>query len=195
MKVNGTGNCFITLKDHKANFQNTPTVRLIENEIGRIAKSILDEVNSKLKISLEVNQWKDKTEVIHWFKKIPNKSRHKFLVFDVENFYPSITKELLMKALNFAEKRVGVSKEDKDFIYQARKYLLFNKGEAWMKKEGETIDVTMGAYDGAKVCELVGTFILHQVGSKYKRKDIGLYRDDSLAVFNNVSGPKMEKIK
>ena len=108
MEVNGTGNCFITLKDHKENFLNRPTVRLInpaKNEIGRIAKSRLDEVNSKLKISLEVNQWKDKIEVIHWFKKIPNKSRHKFLVFDVENFYPSITKELSMKALNFAEKK------------------------------------------------------------------------------------------
>ena len=29
MQVNGTGNCFITLKDHKENFANKPTVRLI----------------------------------------------------------------------------------------------------------------------------------------------------------------------
>ena len=37
MEINGTGNCFITLKDHKENFANRPTVRLInpaKNEIG-----------------------------------------------------------------------------------------------------------------------------------------------------------------
>ena len=36
--VNGTNNCFITLKDHKDNFENNPKTRLInpaKNEIGR----------------------------------------------------------------------------------------------------------------------------------------------------------------
>ena len=43
MDKNGTNNCFITLKDHKENFQNNPTTRLInpaKNEIGRISKVI-----------------------------------------------------------------------------------------------------------------------------------------------------------
>ena len=111
MEVNGTGNCFVTLKDHKENFENKPTVRLIDpakNEIGRISKDVLDEINSRLKMSLGVNQWKDKTEVIDWFKKILDKTQHKFIVFDVENFYPSITEELLKKSLNFASRRIGV---------------------------------------------------------------------------------------
>ena len=41
VEVNGTANCCITLKDHKANFLNHPTTRLInpaKNEIGRISK-------------------------------------------------------------------------------------------------------------------------------------------------------------
>ena len=29
MEVNGTNNCFVTLKDHKDNFENNPTTRLI----------------------------------------------------------------------------------------------------------------------------------------------------------------------
>ena len=29
VEVNGTANCFVTLKDHKANFLNHPTTRLI----------------------------------------------------------------------------------------------------------------------------------------------------------------------
>ena len=41
VEVNGTANCFITLKDHKANFLNHHTTRLtypVKNEIGRISK-------------------------------------------------------------------------------------------------------------------------------------------------------------
>ena len=45
---NEENNCFFTLKDHKENFQNNPTVRLInpaKNEIGRISKVILDKID------------------------------------------------------------------------------------------------------------------------------------------------------
>ena len=51
IEINGTGNSFITLKDHKENFTNHPTTRLInpsKNEIGRISKHILDQINMKL---------------------------------------------------------------------------------------------------------------------------------------------------
>ena len=57
-----------------------------------------------------------------------------------------------------------------------------------MKKEGNTFDVTMGAYDGGEVCKLVGTYILHQLSAKYIKDDIGLYRDDGLTIFKNVNG-------
>jgi len=53
----------------------------------------------------------------------------------------------------------------------------------------------MGAYDGPKVCELVGCFLLSQITKKFSKKNIGLYRDDGLAVFKNISGPQSEKIK
>ena len=64
-----------------------------------------------------------------------------------------------------------------------------------MKKDGDTFDVTMGAYDGAEVCELVGSYILHQLASKYDKQDLGLYRDDGLAAFENISGPEAERIR
>ena len=116
-------------------------------------------------------------------------------MFDIKDFYPSIKEELLQKAINFANKHVRIKKSDKDIIYHARKSLLFNNKDTWMKKEGNTFDVTMGAYDGAEVCELIGTYLLYQLGLKYEKKDIGLYRDDGLAVFKNISGPQAEKIK
>ena len=53
----------------------------------------------------------------------------------------------------------------------------------------------MGAYDGAEVFELVGIFILHQLSRVYNKNNIGLYRDDGLAVIKNISGPKAEKLR
>ena len=53
----------------------------------------------------------------------------------------------------------------------------------------------MGAYDGAEVCELVGTFLLEKISEICNKCDIGLYRDDGLAVFRNKSGTHLEKKK
>ena len=53
----------------------------------------------------------------------------------------------------------------------------------------------MGAYDGAEVCELVGIFILYWLSRKYNKIHIGLYSDNGLAAFNNISGPHAEKMK
>ena len=43
-----------------------------------------------------------------------------------------------------------------------------------MKKEGGSFDVTMGAYDGAEVCELIGIYMLYLIEKKYDSKNIGL---------------------
>ena len=77
--------------------------------------------------------------------------------------------------------------------FHARKSLLFNDQHVWIKKEGGLFDVTMGAFDEAEVCEAVGNFLLYQLSKNYNKKDIGLYRDDGLAIFKNVGGSKAEK--
>ena len=46
-----------------------------------------------------------------------------------------------------------------------------------------------------EVCELIGIYMLYLIGKKHYSKNIGLYRDDGLAAFKNVSGPTSEKIK
>ena len=53
----------------------------------------------------------------------------------------------------------------------------------------------MGAFDGAEVCEIVGTYLLSLLGEKYNPSEIGLYRDDGLSVFKDISGPDAERIK
>ena len=52
----------------------------------------------------------------------------------------------------------------------------------------------MAIFDGGAVCELVGSFLHHNLSEKYERKNLVLYREDGLAIFKNVSGPALEKI-
>ena len=61
-----------------------------------------------------------------------------------------------------------------------------------MKKGG--FDITMGTYDRAEICELTGTFLLSIIIGIYDKRNIGLYRDDVLAVFKNANGPCNERI-
>ena len=163
VEINGENNCFFTLKDHKDNFANNPQVRLInaaKNELGRISKVILDEINLAIREHFSFNQWKNTQNVIDWFNEISNKKLLKFLVFDIKEFYPSIKEQLLKEALDFANSYIKIPENDKKITNHARKSLLFNKQQIWIKKESGLFDVTMGAYDGAEVCELVGSFLL-----------------------------------
>ena len=52
----------------------------------------------------------------------------------------------------------------------------------------------MESYDGAETCELVGTYILSQPKEIPYEMEIGLYRDDGLAVLNQTP-QKIEKKK
>ena len=53
----------------------------------------------------------------------------------------------------------------------------------------------MGAYDGGKVCDLVGNYLLYDLSKLYEKNDIGLYKNNGMADFKNKSGPESEKIK
>ena len=64
-----------------------------------------------------------------------------------------------------------------------------------MKKEGNIFDVEIGVYDGAEVCQLVGTFLLEKVSEICNKSNIGLYRDDGLSIFRNKSGTQLERMK
>ena len=78
----------------------------------------------------------------------------------------------------------------------ARKLLLFGNGKEWIKKGRDSeFDVTMGSYDGPEICELVGAFILNELGQHLNKASIGLYRDDGLAVLKNTSGSAIDRIR
>ena len=97
---------YITLKDHKPNFSNKPTCRLInptQPELGKISKQILANIVSVVRDQTQLNQWKNTDSVIKWFCDIQDKKRFCFINFDINDFYPSISEELLLKSINFAK--------------------------------------------------------------------------------------------
>ena len=92
---------FISLKHHKKNFQNNPKCRLInpaKSDYGKISKSILDKMNTKLRSILNLNQWRNTQNVMEWFGSTEEKTRHSFISFDIVNFYPSISENCLDNA-------------------------------------------------------------------------------------------------
>lgn len=190
---------FITLKDHKPNFANNPTCRLInpaKAEIGKISKQLLDRINTRLANNLELNQWKNTKAVLSWFNNIQHKDMYSFIAFDVVEFYPSISVELLSEALQFASAYDSITDNERHIILQAKSSLLYSYGEPWGKKTSSNLfDVTMGSYDGAESCELVGAYLLHKIKEKFGSTcDFGLYRDDGLGI-SKASPRQTECIK
>ena len=95
-------------------------------------------------------------------------------------YYASITPALVKKSIAFAATYVNISATEKATIFQACNSFLFSEGQEWIKKQGATFDITMGGFHGAEVCDLVGLFLLSQLREIFP--NIGLYRDDGLAV-------------
>ena len=189
---------YITLKDHKDNFRSAHPCRLInpcKSEIGKISKSILENINRNLLKLLQVNQWRNSESVIKWFYSIENKSQCKFIQLDIAEFYPSISEEILDNAILFAQQYIHIPEKDLRIIKHCRKSLLYNNNEPWKKKNtGNCFDVTMGSFDGAKICELVGIHILSLLSNKLDKQSTGLYRDNGLVLLKNTSKQKIDRI-
>ena len=154
---------YIKLKDHKRNFRQATPCRLInpcKTEIGKISKQILDRINKELVTKTRANQWKSTNAVLEWFKNVPTEDNSTFIIFDIINYYPSISKELLCKAIQFAEMHTEITPLEKEIIYEAKNSILFHDNKPWIKKDGNgAFDVTMGSWDGAETCELIGTYL------------------------------------
>ena len=111
------------------------------------------------------------------------------------NFYPSITKELLTKSINYAKSITNIEEEVITTILHSRKSLLFGKTSIWVKNDKSDFDVTMRSYDGVEVCELVRLYLLNLLTNEFGKYNLSLYRDDGLSCFQNISGPESVKIK
>ena len=100
------------------------------------------------------------------------------------------------QSISFALQHTSIVKEDLRIIKHCQKLLLYNDNEPWKKKHTDScFDVTMGSYDGAEICELVGTHLLLLLANTINKNDCGLYQDDGLILLRNTNRQKMERIR
>ena len=62
--------------------------------------------------------------MINWFTMITNKDQHTFIVFDVVDFYPSISSKILNKALNFASTYETITPNERVYFTHQEIYTL-----------------------------------------------------------------------
>ena len=157
---------FISMKDHKPNFMNRPTCRLIcpsKSELGHVSKVILSRAVNCVMKATRVTLWKSTREVLNWYRSYGEKDQASFINFDIVEFYPSITEKLLIKAIEFAKRFTDIQDNEKNIIHTKRT-VVFSNGEPWEKKDANSgFDVTMGSFDGVETCELVVCYILAQL--------------------------------
>ena len=188
---------FITVKDHKINFPTKLQCRLInpaKSNIGRVSKEMLSNIVIHVQSATGSNQWRNTSNVINWFDELEAKPFLTFFKFDIVSFYPSITKKLFSDTIQWASQFYTFSEQELEVIQHARESYIFSNGQPWIKKAEENFDVTMGAFDGAELCELVGLYVLSKLENHINQKHIGLYRDDGLAVVN-LPGPQVENLR
>ena len=185
--------------ESKDNFESNPKCRLInpaKSELGKVSKVILDSINQEIRSTTNVNQWRNSQSVINWFKDIEHKSQYNFVSFDIVDYYPSISEELLDNAIAWAKTIVNITDEHVSIIKHARRSVLFNSTKPWIKRNSPTtFDVTMGSFDGAEICELVGLYALNKLSARFDSNNIGLYRDDGLALIKGTSPRLADKAR
>ena len=190
---------FLTIKDHKKHFPFNIECRVLnpaKNELGRISKTILEKAVRDIRAKTPLTQWKNSHDVIVWFENIKQKNKKCFLTFDIINFYPSIKHQHLIQAINFAKEYTDIEEKDIRLIEHTCKTILTYNNKIWIKKDVNTLfDVPMGSFFGAELCDLVGLYILNRLKSIYNTNEIGLYRDDGLAIIERKNNQSLENIK
>ena len=126
---------------------------------------------------------------------LQNKQKHRFIKFDIADFYPSITEHLLERSIKYAKSFALIEHKTLDALSLAHKLLLFSKHEIWVKKYNSSFDVTMESFDGAEICKMVGLYLLDKLSNLLGQENIGHYRDDGLVAINSCSGPVLDRTR
>ena len=83
-----------------------------------------------------------------------------------------------------------------EIIKHCCKKLLYYEDSVWIKKgEGGNFDVSIGAYDGAEICELVGYVLLYSINKIMDPNNHGLLRDNGLIIVDKSTPKKCDGIR
>ena len=171
-----------------------------KTELGIITKKILENINKEVASATGLNLWRKNDEPISWFTNLDKKQNLKFLIFDIVDYYPSISEDLLLKALSWAKQFCDIQESDLKCIMEARaNFLFYNKDGSDMnvfvkKNQTKNFDIPQGSYDSAECCELCGLFLLNELTTIVPKDAMGLYRDDGLIAVD-LPGPEMDKLR
>ena len=102
---------------------------MINTSKSDIGKQKFDKVVAKILEFSNVNQWKNTSSVLGWYKNIAHKNQCIFVNFDIENFYPSISCNLFKKAVDYAQSFYTISDDELSIKPHIKeKYMKINKG-------------------------------------------------------------------
>ena len=114
------GETYCTWKDHKKGFPSAPhlvetkfcrVINPAKSNVEKLSKVILQQIVMELRLRLKLNLWKSTHEVLERFKGLQIKASNKrtknqpfkFVKFDIELYYPNITRKLFDRAIQFAK--------------------------------------------------------------------------------------------
>ena len=100
------------------------------NQFDHYLSSVISTVAEKR----GVNKWRNTSTVIKSFENLKNKQKRRFIKIDIADFYPSITKHLSERSIEYAKSFATIEHKLLEAISIARKSLLFSKCEIWVKK-------------------------------------------------------------
>ena len=100
-----------------------------------------------------------------------------------------------MESTTIRKKFIVIDQESLRIIMHLGKSLLFFDGNTGTKKGNHMFNVKMVSFDGAAVCQLVSLFLLYEIKHLFGCNCVSLYRDDGLAVLDNISRPKTDRIR
>ena len=102
----------------------------------------------------------------------------------------------MIKAVNFARAYTNITDNDIDLIKHTCNTILTYNNKIWIKKDNNTLfDVPMGSFFGAELCDLIGLYALNHLKSLYNDNEVGLYRDDGLAIIERTNNQTLENTK
>ena len=106
-----------------------------KSDIGCICKVKIDCINKAVRLKSKLMQWTNTDQVLSWFIGL-EEQKYSFFKFDVVDYYPSISEELVIKTLNFADRYISVPAEDLNLIKNACKSVLCEQGANSVEQKG-----------------------------------------------------------
>ena len=72
---------------------------------------------------------------------------------------------------------------------------MYPNDDLWVKKDTSVeFEVTMGSFQDAEVCQIVGLFMLDMLSKLFEKNYIGLYRENALSIFRNYNSHQSDKV-